>query len=242
MKHHPHRSLPQQVFFGLMIMALGLIFLLDNFGWWDAQRILHYWPVLLIVIGAIKLSDAARTKQYFTGMALIAVGGGMTLQRFGLFHISWHLLWPVLIMLAGIAFIIKAVLGQSGEAGHNHILSADEETSDDSFIVANVVMGGVQRRVITPHFKGGKVNVVMGGCELDLRQCGLEGEATLEVHAIFGGVEIKVPLDWAVILKGTPILGGFDEKTAAAPDSSKRLIITGTAIMGGVNVRNPKTE
>ncbi|MBI3229793.1 MAG: hypothetical protein HYZ45_06335 [Burkholderiales bacterium] len=242
MRHHPQRSLPQQVFVGLMIMAIGLIFLLDNFGWWDAQRILHYWPVLLIVVGAMKLSDAPQTKQYFVGMALIAVGAGMTLQRLGLFIISWKMMWPIIIMLAGIAFIIKAVVGQDGETGQSHILSTDTLTSDDSFITANVVMGGVQRRVITPNFKGGKVNVVMGGCELDLRQCGLEGDATLEVHAVFGGVEIKVPMDWAVILKGTPILGGFDEKTVAPPDSSKRLIITGTAIMGGVNVRNPTSE
>jgi hypothetical protein len=33
-------------------------------------------------------------------------------------------------------------------------------------------------------------------------------------------------------------MGGFTEKTARPPDNSKRLIVTGYAIMGGVEVRN----
>jgi hypothetical protein len=33
-------------------------------------------------------------------------------------------------------------------------------------------------------------------------------------------------------------MGGFSEKTVTPPDASKRLVITGYAIMGGVEVRN----
>ena len=35
-----------------------------------------------------------------------------------------------------------------------------------------------------------------------------------------------------------PVMGGFAEKTARPPDASKRLVISGYAIMGGVEVRN----
>ena len=41
-----------------------------------------------------------------------------------------------------------------------------------------------------------------------------------------------------MILNGTPLMGGFSEKTAKPPDDSKRLVIRGYAIMGGVEVRN----
>jgi hypothetical protein len=58
------------------------------------------------------------------------------------------------------------------------------------------------------------------------------------VYALFGGIEIKCPPDWTVVMHGTPILGGFSEKTATAPDTGKRLIIKGYAIMGGVDVHN----
>ncbi|MDB5745779.1 MAG: hypothetical protein JWP72_627, partial [Massilia sp.] len=76
------------------------------------------------------------------------------------------------------------------------------------------------------------------GCTLDMRGASIRGEATINVFAFWGGVTIKCPPDWTIVLQGTPIMGGFDEKTATPPDNSKRLVIRGYAIMGGVEVRN----
>jgi hypothetical protein len=45
---------------GLILTAAGVVFLLDNLNiiyldeWW------HYWPVLLIVVGFVKLVDNVR--------------------------------------------------------------------------------------------------------------------------------------------------------------------------------------
>jgi predicted membrane protein len=78
----------------------------------------------------------------------------------------------------------------------------------------------------------------MGGCSLDMRTASIQGEAVINVFAFWGGVTIKCPPDWTVVLQGTPIMGGFEEKTATPPDGSKRLVIRGYAVMGGVEVRN----
>ncbi len=38
--------------FGIVLIVLGVIFLLDNFGIVTFHRLLHsYWPVLLIIYG-----------------------------------------------------------------------------------------------------------------------------------------------------------------------------------------------
>jgi hypothetical protein len=63
---------------------------------------------------------------------------------------------------------------------------------------------------------------------------GLTGEAELHVFALFGGILIQVPPHWTVLLYGTPVLGGFEEKTVVPPDAGKRLIVRGYAIMGSV--------
>jgi len=57
---------------------------------------------------------------------------------------------------------------------------------------------------------------------------------------IFGsGITLKCPPDWTVVLHGTPIMGGFTDKTTPPPlNNGKRLILRGHAIMGGVEVRN----
>ena len=58
------------------------------------------------------------------------------------------------------------------------------------------------------------------------------------MFAMFGGIQIKVPPDWTVVLQGTPMMGGFDERTTPPPDGSKRLIVRGYVIMGGMEIRN----
>jgi hypothetical protein len=106
-------------------------------------------------------------------------------------------------------------------------------------------LGGGERIIRTPDFRGGEVTAIMGGFEIDLRGAGIVGdEAVLEVFTLWGGVEIRVPEDWIVQIQATPILGGISETVTgpavpAAPSSGprKRLVIRGTAIMGGVEVK-----
>lgn len=117
--------------------------------------------------------------------------------------------------------------------------AADGSASDeDSVIEVTAILGGFVRRVSSQNFRGGDINVIMGGCEIDLRQASIQGEAVLNVFAMCGGVTIKVPPDWSVILQGTPILGGFTEKTIVPANQDKRLYVVGYAIMGGLEARN----
>jgi len=146
---------------------------------------------------------------------------------------DWRNIWPLAIIFLGGSVIFKAMRGRKDiEAA----MKVDEGA--DSVVDVTAILGGFDRRITTPHFRGGEVTAVMGGCQLDLRGSSIEGEAVVNVFVAMGGVTLKVPPDWTVILHGTPIMGGFDEKTIAAPQNNKRLIIKGYAIMGGVEVRN----
>ena len=114
------------------------------------------------------------------------------------------------------------------------------EPEIDSFITLSAFMGGCTRANASHDFQGGHLTAVLGGCELDLRRASIsKGQAVIEVSAIMGGIQIKVPTDWYVSLQGTPILGGFDDKTFHPQgELTKRLIISGEAIMGGVDITN----
>jgi hypothetical protein len=101
-------------------------------------------------------------------------------------------------------------------------------------------MSGFKRTSNSQDFRGGELTAIMGGCEIDLRQATIkDGDAVIDVFAFWGGIEMKVPLDWSVVVEATPLLGGFDDKTMPPQGgSAKRLIVKGYAIMGGVEISN----
>jgi predicted membrane protein len=234
MKTDPHRSLSGQILIGALVIGLGLLFLLDNLNVVDFHDAYRFWPVVFIVFGVARISDTRTPNGMITGGVLIVIGLMLTLRGLGFVYFSWRTIWPLLLMVVGAGVIYKAIAGRRERA--DTVVSMKE--GDDAIVDVTAILGGFERRVTTPNFRGGEVTAIMGGCELDMRGSSIQGEAVLNVFAAMGGISIKVPPDWAVILHGTPILGGFEEKTIAPPDQSKRLVIKGYAIMGGVEVRN----
>jgi uncharacterized protein DUF1707/cell wall-active antibiotic response 4TMS protein YvqF len=104
---------------------------------------------------------------------------------------------------------------------------------------AVAIMSGVDRHgswVVPEKFN---VVCVMGGAELDLTQAHFAaGEVTIQVTAIMGGAEIKVPDDITVLVNGFGFMGAFvDEAHVVGPPGSPVVRITGFAMMGGVVVQ-----
>jgi predicted membrane protein len=224
-----------QVIIGLFVIIVGLLFLLDNLGWVDLDFRLHVWPTGLIFFGILKLMQTRTRSGMVVGGALVTIGSLVLLKETGLIAVSWGTLWPVLLIAVGLVVVFKSTSERPLLA---RFTSPLEKRGDEAIVNITSIMGNYKNRITTPDFRGGEVTVVMGGCDLDLRQSSLNGEAVLNVFSLFGGITIKVPIDWTVQLEGTPIMGGFEEKTVPQAASGKRLIVHGYVIMGGLEVRN----
>ncbi|HEX8613773.1 MAG TPA: DUF5668 domain-containing protein [Telluria sp.] len=251
-----HAGVPNQVWIGLGVIAFGLLYLLDNLYIIDRREVMRFWPVLVVVVGLVKFAGAQSRHERMVFGLIAAAGVILTLNRLGYgYFFNARTLWPVLLILFGISVIYKALrrrdpphgvhgvpLKDDAAAGSRADVQAypgaDADAGADGVVDITAILGGFQRRVSTPDFRGGDISALMGGCVLDLRESSIVGDAELNVFAVMGGITIKCPPDWTIILKGVPVLGGFEEKTAPAPDASKRLTIRGYAIMGGVEVRN----
>jgi predicted membrane protein len=239
MRHDRTRRSPaSQVVLGGLVIGMGVLFLLDNLGIVDFDRALSFWPIVFIIAGIVKLLDTNARNGYVVGLLLIGAGATLILNRLGFFYVSWNTLWPVLLIALGAMVMYRATLGRATMGRKDGVTLDKDEAASDSVVDVTAILGGLERRVTSSNFRGGEVTAIMGGCDLDMRASSIEGEAVLNVFAAFGGITIKCPPDWTVILHGTPILGGFDERTATPPNDAKRLIVQGYAIMGGVEVRN----
>jgi len=222
-----------QVVVGLLVVAMGVLFLLDNMGYVGFRHALSFWPIAFMVGGASMMVSQEERNGHVTGLILIVIGLLLLLRHMGLVEISWSMVWPVLLIVVG-GLILFRTMGGGRVRGGVHQTGV---TPADALDVT-AILGGVQRRVETQDFRGGEITALLGGCDLDLRACSMMKEAVLNVFTVCGGVSIKVPPDWTVVMDGVPVAGGFTQKTAPAPDAGKRLLITGYAFMGGVEVSN----
>ena len=252
--YSPHRHL----FSGIVFVLFGVLFLLGNKGLLNVGYYLRFWPVILIAAGALKLIESRDGYANSSGIFWIIVGGIFLLGSLGILRVTWGAIWPAVLIGIGGLMLWRSVLSRrvprdssSGfvpsppftetSAGAT---SAEAEpaagASSNSILSAMAILGGVQRRHSSQDFRGGNVTAFLGGCEIDLRDAGIisPNEPVLDVFAMWGGIEIRVPPDWTVISSVDPIMGGFEDNTRAPKETSKRIVIRGTVIMGGVEVSN----
>jgi len=246
---------------GAMIIGIGVLFLLDNLhilyirDWW------RYWPVALIAGGLVKLVDSTYAGGRVFGGILLGVGAIFLGATLGFFDVSIGELWPLFLIGAGLMMLGKRVWGPHWpgppqglwdkgrwEKGQRNKGNWDqgregEGSASDSTLNEVAIFGGGKRKVTTQDFKGGELTAIFGGFEIDLRYAGMTGDsAVLEINAIFGGAEVRIPDTWTAVVQGMGIFGGYgDESTAPNPAANpqvKRLFLKGTAVFGGVQVKN----
>jgi len=242
-----------RLWFGLIILVVGVLFTLDNLGVLDAGELLRWWPVLILAAGLLRLVRA-RSGAAVTGGLIVTFIGVLLLDSNMNFLPGrmWNY-WPVLMILFGASIMMRAWHGPGGDA------SADAADHLSAF----AMMSGVERKITSQSFRGGDATAIMGGCEIDLRPAKIaNGPAVIDVFAFWGGIEVYVPSDWVVRNEAIPIMGGVvDSRKSAAPDGGptvfagigvglkpamppsgtdpdRVLVLRGGALMGGIEIKN----
>jgi predicted membrane protein len=221
---------------GLILIAIGTLFLLDHMGFIHAELYWKFWPLAIIAIGLVRVF---RPGERIIGLGFIFVGLVLQLHELGYTNLAWGAIWPFLLIFAGLQ-IIWSRFGASRVPGMPGVTSSGADTVNEY-----ALFGGVERRVNVNNFRGGSITAIFGGVEVDFRSADIEGEeANIFVEAIFGGVEITVPERWIVIFQGQSVFAGYsDETRQPLPDAPgapprKTLILHGRAVFGGISVKN----
>lgn len=225
-----------QLVIGVFVILLGVIFFAHNLGYLEAEDYLKYWPALLVVYGLSRFVQSNTVPGRLWASAFIVVGSVMLLNELRIIHFYLWDYWPLILVLIGIGMMWGSLT-----RGRRSVRPTPGDNADAlSTINAFALMGGYKRSSNSQDFRGGELTAIMGGVEVDLRQASIkQGEAVIDIFAFWGGVELKVPDDWMVVLEGVPILGGYDDKThVPKSDTGKRLVVRGYVVMGGAEIKN----
>ena len=246
------RSGRSRVFSGLLLVGIGIVLLLQRMNAPFPQW-LFTWPVFLIAAG---LFIGIRKKFQGPGWLIAVLVGGVFLAN----HMNpeWDLekyTWPVLIIAAGVAFILRPRhhhdfgekldrlkdwnREQRQQYSSSNIPFTDGATDEEVLDVVSV-LGGTKKIIFSKDFKGGEVTSFLGGTELNLSQADIKGRVVLDLTQVLGGTKLIVPTHWDIKPELVSVFGGIEDKRQlnAVIDSSKVLILKGTSVFGGIEIRN----
>ena len=259
MDEAPRFPLTEKIVAGVFLILLGTLFILDNLRIVDAGSLWDYWPLLLIVPGVTRLlaptpsgpeglgSDPRRRRRSAPaaqprhrldsvpqGLAVPArrvrrlpdLADGVAARRRPR---GRRVPDPGARAFDGARAGLAATAGLAGRTSVSQL---------NEFALC----GGGHRVVQSADFRGGSITVIAGGFDIDLREAAIAGDSVaIELFVMMGGVVLRIPESWKVVVNVTPLLGGSDLKarTIAPPEGAVRtLVVNGFILMGGLEVKN----
>ncbi|KAF0091535.1 MAG: conserved membrane protein of unknown function [Fusobacteria bacterium] len=218
-----------KILFGLLFVAVGVIYGLQELGMITDIGLTAnvIFPSIMIIIGLIILFNNHN----------IIFGGIVTFL--GLVNLlnDWYpqlnkIIFPGLLVIIGIEILLGGIFKRIAQPRNNLSIDSKDELN------AIAVLGGVEKKVVSQNFKGGKADAFLGGVVLDLTEIKLTSDAVIDVNAFMGGVEIKLPSNIRIRSDVNGFLGGVEIKhRSVEPTGEYILILRGTAVLGGIEVK-----
>lgn len=245
MNHHGLKI--SSVVTGLLVIMAGVLLFLFNAEVLDPayRPVIFSWQMLLVALGFNGLFS--RSSWLFC-LILMMVGGFFLLQKLDIEGLAFVTRngWTILLVFAGLSILFHAIFKRNAfsccsskfeeKKGWNHC------KNESGYVEFNYVFSGAREKLSMGVFRGGEINCVFGGIELDFYDCQLpEGVAHLELNTVFGGTVLYIPNEWNVEIRGDQVFGNFVDtrsKTGFEVDKSRTLIIKASSVFGGGEIKS----
>ena len=223
--------------FGLTAIVYAIILLGNQVNWWNINNFSGWWTIIIIIPGLASLIEEGFS---FGGLAVTLLGLALFAKTRGWVVISSQYIVIAAFATIGIWLICSSFKGkktQSYPENFNDNVSK-EYITENNFISHNAVFGGVDNTYGNQTITGGSISAVFGGVKLDLSNANICDGAQINCTSIFGGIDIRLPQNCNIKVKGLPVFGGVENKFIGSNDPSAPVItINYTALFGGTSLK-----
>jgi len=105
MQRHPRRIVR-----GAVLVALGILLLCGQLlgGWHFSFH--QWWPMILVLIGFVRLLDYPHPKRVAGGVFMLAIGLWLLACHAGVWSLTVAASWPFVLIAAGAAMVVSSLL------------------------------------------------------------------------------------------------------------------------------------
>ncbi len=218
------------ILWGIVLVALGLIFGLNALEITDINIFFDgWWTLFIIVPSAIGLFRSGDKTANIIG---VIVGSFLLLACRDVldFEMILKLIVPAILVIIGISFIFRDTIGDKVRSKMS-TLPKNGKDYCATFSEQNVDYSG-------DVFDGCSLSAIFGSVNCNLRDTVINEDCAVYASAIFGGINIHVPENVNVKVTATPIFGGVSDKRRTKPtDAPVTIYINATCMFGGVDIK-----
>ena len=215
---------------GAVLIACGVVYILDIFGIADINFSFDGWWALFIIVPCF--SGLFTNKEKFGNLLGLTCGILLLLAAQDVFdyEMVWKTVVPIIIILLGIKLIVKSTSVQKKidnthtEKGQKECMAAFSSQTID-FADEEITVA--------------KIGAVFGGAKCNLTDAKIKDGSQLDLFCAFGGADIIVPENVIVKVNTFCLFGGISDKRIIK-DTNKdnvTLNINGFCLFGGADIK-----
>lgn len=221
------------ILWGLVLIALGIIFGLNAVGLTNINIFFRGWWTLFIIIPSFIELIKGNSRMWSFIWLVIGIVLLLCAQKILSFSLIGKLIFPFILVMIGISIIFKDTLNKKVADKIR-----DLNSNKGNFEEYCATFGEQKADLSGQEFNGANLDAVFGSVELDISKAIIKKDQVINASAIFGGIEIRVPTGVNIKVKSTPIFGGVDNKLKIDYNESLPTIyINGVALFGGVEIK-----
>jgi hypothetical protein len=108
----------KQIVWGLLLIFVGGAVLFDRLGYFDAEPLWHYWPLLLVVIGVNQTIGYPSPREFGNGMWTVFIGLWLFAVFENLFGLTFRNSWPLFILAWGVKLVLDPFIARRFASNH----------------------------------------------------------------------------------------------------------------------------
>ena len=109
------------IFEGLTLVAIGVVFLMAQFGFLPHEFWRSGWPYLVIGLGTLQLVAARSPRRVGSGVMTVLLGFWFLVAQREMYGLNWMNSWPLAFVAIGMGMVTRAIaarLMMGKEAGN----------------------------------------------------------------------------------------------------------------------------
>ena len=222
-----------QIIWGVVIVVIGVSFALNALDVTNIDIFFDgWWTLFIIVPCAVALFTKSDKGGAILGI-LVGVALLLACQNVVSFSLLWKLIIPFIIVLIGLRLIFRDAFDKKGREA-----------------VEKVKANGTPMRQVCATFSGQDFNyegevventeltAVFGGIDCNMSLAIVPQDVLIKTVAVFGGVDLYLPIGVNVKVRSNSLFGGVDNKrTGGHIEGAPTVYVEANCLFGGVDVK-----